>query len=393
MCEKQASTERPNHVNAEATFVMYEAIFKEFWYLCVPMSSSLTYFCGIAATVFIAVSLVIAAVRWFHMCRPFDRKPEYYYPGRPFVVGIYLNALILLPYVVHPDSPDAWYLVRIYFLPVTLYHFTIMLFAYFGTVMKWKKWRRSMFLVSLPLILIQLAAFVMAVMPGNQVGSVAPMLSWAVLYVAGILVSGVCLVALTLVLVWAGQSDADDYSNRNDFPVVTARRWVGMVVLNGLLCWVAVLSASQAMMGVVMMLFAGSSIVFIITALHPHRARPVEDEPVTCEEPACREPETPSRKQQSALEAIHIVMVEQKAYLDAHLTIQDVANRCGYSRSALSGLFRAQLGGFFNYVNHLRLQHVEAYLQEHPGAPLQEAILESGFNSRQAYYSVKARIK
>ena len=40
----------------------------------------------------------------------------------------------------------------------------------------------------------------------------------------------------------------------------------------------------------------------------------------------------------------------------------------------------------------LRLQHVEAYLEAHPGAPLQEAILESGFNSRQAYYAVKARL-
>ena len=370
---------------------MNEAIFKEFWYLCDPMSSSLTYFCGMATTAFIAVSLVIAVVRWFHMCRPYDRKPDYYYPGRPFVVGIYLNSLILLPYVLHPESPDAWYLVRIYFLPVTLFHFTIMLFAYFGKVMKWDKWRMPMLFVSLPLILIQLAAFVMAVMPGNQVGSVNPKLSWAVLYVAGILVSSICLVALTLVMVWAGQSDADDFSNRNDFPVVSARRWVGLVALNGSLCWIAVLSASQAMMAVVMMLFASSSVVFITTALHPHRGRPVEDEPVG-EEPVSREPEPPSRKQQSALEAIHIVMVEQKAYLDAHLTIQDVANRSGYSRSALSSLFRAHLGGFFNYVNRLRVQHVEAYLQAHPGASLQEAILESGFNSRQAYYSVKARL-
>lgn len=383
--------QRPSLVNGEATFVMDEAIFKEFWYLCHPMSASLTYFCGISATTFIAVSLVIAAVRWFHMCRPFDRKPGYYYPGRPFVVGIYLNALLLLPYVVHPDSPDAWYLVRIYFLPVTLFHFTIMLFAYFGTVMQWKKWRLLMFLVSLPLILIQLAAFMMAVMPGDQVGSVNPQLSWAALYVVGILVSGVGIVAMTMVLVWAGQSDADDFSNRNDFPVVSARRWVGMVMVNGTLCWVAVLSASQAMMAAVMLLFACSSVFFIITALHPHRGRPVEDEPAKQEESA-QEPEAPSKRQQSALEAIRIVMVEQQAYLDAHLTIQDVANRCGYSRSALSSLFRAQLGGFFNYVNSLRLQHVEAYLQAHPGAPLQEAILESGFNSRQAYYSVKARL-
>lgn len=95
------------------------------------------------------------------------------------------------------------------------------------------------------------------------------------------------------------------------------------------------------------------------------------------------------KKRQELLSAIHTVVVEQEAYLDAHLTIQDVADRCGYSRSALSSLFKAELGGFFSYVNGLRVQHVETYLKENPSATLQEAVLESGFNSRQAYYSVK----
>jgi hypothetical protein len=49
-------------------------------------------------------------------------------------------------------------------------------------------------------------------------------------------------------------------------------------------------------------------------------------------------------------------------------------------------------GRLFQLRERLRLQHVEAYLQAHPGAPLQEAILESCFNSRQAYYAVKARL-
>ncbi|MCR5708860.1 MAG: helix-turn-helix domain-containing protein [Bacteroidales bacterium] len=52
----------------------------------------------------------------------------------------------------------------------------------------------------------------------------------------------------------------------------------------------------------------------------------------------------------------------------------------------------AGLGGFFTYVNKQRLQHVENYLKEHPDATLQEAVLESGFNSRQTYYSVKSKL-
>ena len=356
------------------------------------MTIPLTYLCGVSAAVYIAVCLTLAAVRWFHMCRPYGRSPQYYYPGRPFVVGVYLSTLAVLPYALHPESPDAWYLVRLYFLPVTLLHFTILLYAYFGNVMQWKKWHGPMVVVSTPVVLALLAAIVMAVMPGDQVGTLAPALSWSALYATGIIITGVCIAAMGVVLSWAGQFDADDFSNPADFPVTTARRWVMMVVVDVVLCWLGAVFVRPGLLAVIMLLFAGSSVLFIITALHPQRHQPLVEE--TPEEPMADVPRrAPSRKnQQEILQAIHKVVVEQEAYLDAHLTIQDVADRSGYSRSALSGLFKAELGGFFNYVNGLRLQHVDAYLREHPSATLQEAVLESGFNSRQAYYSVKGKV-
>ena len=411
LCTGILSTQRPNPVNTEAKFAYNE----RFLYLCIAkMAPSLPYLCGLAATVFIAVSLTVAAVRWFHMCRPFNRNPRYYYPGRPYVTGIYLNALMLLPYVLHPESPDAWYLVRLYFLPVTLYHFTIMLFSYFGSVMQWKKWRWPMLIVSFPVVLALVAAFGLAVWPGDQVGSVAPALSWAVLYVLGIIITGVCIVAMALILGWVRRFDSDDFSNPADFPVTSARRWIVLVGLNMVLCWVGAVVGSPRLLSVLMLLFAASSVLFIVTALHPHRSRQVEEE---AGEPVPRpvpdtlpgDPSSPSviglvsplpgdpsygasGKKQAILQAIHAVVVEQEAYLDAHLTIQDVADRIGYSRSTLSGLFKAELGGFFNYVNRLRLAHVAAYQQAHPGARLQEALEASGFNSRQAYYNVKDRL-
>lgn len=356
------------------------------------MAPTLSYLCGMAATVFVAVSLAIAAVRWFHMCRPYDRNHRYYYPGRPFVSGIYLNALVLLPYAFCPDCPDMWYLARLYFLPVTIYHFALMLYAYFGNVMKWKQWRRPMLMVSIPIGMALLAAFVLAVIPGNQVGTMFPTLSVCILYALGLVSTGVCIAALCLVLRWARQFNEDDYSNPADFPVTSTRRWTVMVIVNVILCWTGTLSGSRAVMAVLMVIFAFCSVLFIISALHPQRTRPVEigEADAAGEEAPKRGPS--KRKQQELLQAVKAVVVEQEAYLDAHLTIQDVADRCGYSRSMLSGLFKAEFGGFFSYINRLRLQHVDAYLQEHPDASLQEAALESGFNSRQAYYSVKSKI-
>jgi len=362
------------------------------------MAPAVSYLCGMAATVFVAASLVIAAVRWFHMCRPYDRNPRYYYPGRPFVTGIYLNALMLLPYALDPASSDAWYLTRLYFLPVTLFHFTILLFSYFGTVMQWKQWRIPMIIVSVPVVLALLAAFVMAVMPGDQVGSVAPMLSWAVLYVLGIIVTAVCITAMAVVLIWAGRFDTDDFSNEADFPVTAARRWVILTIVNMVLVWISAVVAQPALMAAVMLLFATSSVILIISALHPHRSRPVQEEAGQEVNDNADDGDVPAqvpsrKKQQEILAAIHTVVEEQKAYLDAHLTIQDIADRSGYSRSALSSLFKAEFGGFFNYINRLRLQHVETYQKEHPGSSIQEAALESGFNTRQNYYSVKSKLE
>ena len=370
------------------------------------MVSALSYLCGMAASVFVAVSLTIAAVRWFHLCRPYDRKPKYYYPGRPFVIAIFLNALVLLPYALHPDSPDAWFLARVYFLPVTIFHFTILLFSYFGNVMQWKKWRLPTLIFGFPVVFSMLAALGMAVWPGGQVEQMAPALTWTLLYVMGVITTGICIAAMLVVLAWARRFDADDFSNPADFPVTTARRWTLLVLVNLILCWTGALAASPGLMAVIMLLLAASSVLFIITALHPHRSQPVEepeeeaaapvgepeDETAAPVEATAPKRAASGRKRAEILSAIRFVVEEQKAYLDAHLTIQDVADRCGYSRSTLSGLFKAELGGFFNYVNRLRVQHVESYLQEHPSATLQEAVLESGFNSRQAYYAVKAKV-
>ena len=85
------------------------------------------YFYGLAAAAYVITCLVVASVRWFHMCRPYDRNPRYYYPGRRAATLIYLSALFIVPYVIYPDSHLAWLLVRAYFLPVDLYFLTILI--------------------------------------------------------------------------------------------------------------------------------------------------------------------------------------------------------------------------------------------------------------------------
>lgn len=357
------------------------------------MVPALSYFCGLATMVYITTCLGMAAIRWFHMCRPYDRHPDYYYPSRPHLVGIFMNSLVLLPYVVHPESGDAWYLVRVYFLPLTIFHFIIVLFAYFGSMLHWQRWRKQVLLVAWPLVIYLTAAFVLAVWPGEQLGGAVSTAAETFLLVVGLLVTGICARAIILVFRWARRFDVDDFSNPTDFPVVAARRWLWMILLNVLLCWAGALAGCRAMMIVVQLVMAAGIVGFIITALHPLRTTPVEEQeatPAAPQEEQVYQRAMPAKKRMEILSAVKTVVEDGEAFMDPHLTLQDVSDRSGYSRTYISGLMKAEHGGFFAYINRLRLQHVDAWLAEHPGATVTEAAEESGFTSRQAYYKVRA---
>ena len=357
--------------------------------------SKLSYFYGICAAMFLATFLVNAAVRWFHMCKPFNSAPRYYYPGRPYVTGVFLSSILIIPYIINPESADAWYLARIFILPTTIFHYIILQFSYFGSVMQWRRWKAPVLLTALPVFLGVVPAEILTFVPGDQIGTIInPALASWTLYSIGAIETLVCIASMVVVLLWAERYDADEFSNRADFPVVFARRWMFLVFFNQLFVWTAALTNSQLMVAITMLLLALSSIIFIISALHPNRNRPVGDKEVPEDAPKIERAyqRTLSNKtHQEILAAILTVVVEQRAYLEPHLTIQDVADRCGYNRSYVAGIFKGEFNGFFNYINTLRLEHAENYLKAHPDATIQEAVYESGFASRQAYYAFKGK--
>lgn len=367
------------------------------------MSQSATYFCGLAAMLYLAVCLTLAAVRWFHMCRPYDRDARYYYPGRPFVTGVWLSALATVPYVLHPESVDAWCLARLYFLPVTMFHFAIIAFSYFGSVMQWRRWRALALLVGMPVALALLAAVGLSVWPGEQLAA-SPLRTAATwVYVAlGVVVTITCVALMCVVLRWAKRFDNDDFSNPADFPVVQARRWILMIVVNMGLCWAGAALDSPAFLAALQLLLAVSCVVFLITALQPHRNGPVEVAVVTEPLAEAQEVDLPEQPEvrsepsgvrpEELLSAVVTVVEEQEAYRDSHLTLQDVANRCGYGRTYIAAVVKSELGGFFSYVNHLRVEYAERYLNEHPEATIAEAAEAAGFSDRKAFYKARGHV-
>jgi AraC-like DNA-binding protein len=351
------------------------------------------YYYALAAAILITATLAGAAIRWFHMCRPYDRNAQYYFPGRPFIVIGFLSTLVLLPYVFHPRDADAWYVTRFFFLGIIPLLLTVLLFSYFGNIMEWRKWRSPMHVIGSPVALILFAALALAIWPGEQIGLINLALTGCLLYIPGAVGTAVCLASVIVVLAWARSFNEDDYSNPNDFPVAIAKRWTLRAFINLLLCWTTVLLNDRRVMAAAMLLFAFFAVATIISALNPHRDGPIEEEDPSEADEALPKSGVSKKVNSEILSSIRIVVEEQEAYLEAHLTIQDVADRCGYSRSYVASVIKAKYGGFFDYINGLRMKSMAAYQNQHPEATVQEAAEASGFASRQAYYMVKARLE
>ena len=361
------------------------------------------YLSGLATAFYIATNLVFAAVRWFHICRPYDKDPDYYFPGRKAACLTALASLVLIPYALHPHSPSAWLVAKAYFLPAELYFLTVLLLSYFGNIMQWKKWKRPAWLAGVPgLAGLVLAPLFAGLFQRWGIGSFR--LANGVIFGLGAVMTVICLLAVWMVYRWARTVNDEEYSNPNDYPAAFARRNVYRMLLTVVLLWVAALADSRTVMALLELFLSGFSTVLLIVILKPHRHLAGEQQPA--EVPAQPAPEAPTvsttelynrtlseSKALTILSAISEVVVEQQAFLDPHLTIQDVADRAGYNRTYIAGLFKTELGGFFNFINGLRLEYAEKYKKEHPDATLNEVISESGFASRTTYYAVKARMQ
>ena len=91
------------------------------------------------------------------------------------------------------------------------------------------------------------------------------------------------------------------------------------------------------------------------------------------------------------IKTIRAEVEERQAFLDPGLTLASLAIRCRTNRTYVSSALM-ELGGFFNYINHLRLSFADNWKKAHPNTTLEQVALASGFHSRQTFYNVRRQL-
>ncbi len=355
-----------------------------------------------ACFTFILGSLFCSIIRWGHMCRPYDRRADYFYPARRMVSLTYLTPLLLLPYVFHWRSPDTWLFVRAFFLfymPV----FASMAFrSYFFSGRRWR-WLRMGLGTVLPGLFL-LVLFVFACKGGDsltrwQEGLIVPITETVCALLAGYLVYTTFWLMRRIHYYLHGE-----YSNNEDFPIRFAKGVVFIPLLMLLITWGIYLADNCWLLGCFYLLVTVVAFGILLVILHPQRtgARLVEQEMELVTDRVIQENETmvsdemkeamvePSRDSGSASsevldrleQKLRVLVEEEKLYLKPNLTMTELAVRLKTNRSYLSQLFRNRFhSSFYGYINRLRIHYAIEYVRKHPEATRRDIAAKSGFGS------------
>ena len=348
------------------------------------------YWHGIAANVYLISCWLFAVIRWFHTCRAPKDRHEYIWPDRKMQVTFFCCSVVLLPYILNPLSEDAWLLWKSYF-PCTYYYYCgSLLFCFFGSVKQWSRWKTTNWVMAIITLIAMMPLIMNAWIPEGFITEKGLRISIMAVQIVSLLMVGYCGLAMWQVWQWIKEARDEAYSNPDDFPIDYARRvWLMPLYFTPLL-WPAYLLDNPDLMAILNILLAVANVVLLLNVLPIWRRNAIlsdtaEPEPEEYDEHA-------EERMQKIANEIETFVDKERGFLDPHLKIGTVVSHCSYSRTYVSQVFTNYFGGFSNYVNRLRLNYYEYYMEQHPNSTKDTAAQESGFTSYTAYYKVKERL-
>ena len=358
------------------------------------IQTDIFYWFGVAVTLYLVTCWSFSAVRGFHHCGTPKERRDYIWPDRKMQVTFYLCSTMLLPCVIAPRSEASWLLIKSYF-PCTYYFYCgAMMFCFFGTVQQWKVWKTTNRIAGLITALAMMPFILHAWWPGGVLNAASIQVFTVVVVVVAMLLMVYCGVAMWQVWRWMQVARDVNYSNPEDFPTEYAHRvWLAPLALTPLI-WPAFIFDSPMIMAVLLVPLSIFNIVLLLTVLPVWRRAKIlsscEDEDADFEVDAPAEL-AEERTERIAAEIEQFVNTEA-AYLDPHLKLEQVVERCSFSRSYVSQVFTERFGGFSDYVNGLRINYFERYKSQHPNSTDEAAAEASGFTSFKAYVKAKERL-
>lgn len=366
-----------------------------------------------ATAIHVAVSTMVAVVRWGHKCEPYAKHMDYYYPAWRAIIACFLTNIILSTAIFMPNDEDTILQMRMMLIMGSPFFCATLMFVYFGKSLKTTKWHKPIFAMALIFTLLMGTSTTLAIIPGNQIVYRSVFCKWlfSITGIMALLFMACFIQALRMIIRALQRFSESNYSNPDDFPQQYASEVIWIPVLNVSTSWCATFIGTQTALSIGLIIISATNAIFLIGALSPHRSLDVSrleqessdsTEPIIADEPE-PEPEpmlaqtneetiSQERKEEIARTIRHYVEDEQ-AYLDNHLTLASLSRTCGINRTYVSQVISERMGGFYTYVNRCRLAHAAQLKVQNPEASVEELASASGFGTRQTYYNIRRQLE
>lgn len=226
-------------------------------------------FYSLACYTYILSGVICAVVRWFHMCRPFDQRGDYFYPARRQVTFFYAATALQLPYMLCPGDPGSWFFARsfgILYYPVC---FALLYHRFFQMRHLWSK-KLSIAYFCSPFLLLG-ALFVIVVFHQNDLLLPYKRLWECIMVCVSILLTYRLVKECRWVAKKVESYHTQNYSNESDFPFTFAKNMLYLPAVWLIVMWTLFLLDNQMVKTFIDLIIAAWHVLFLCRILHPSR--------------------------------------------------------------------------------------------------------------------------
>lgn len=226
-------------------------------------------FYSLACYTYILSGVICAIVRWFHMCRPFDQRSDYFYPARRQVTFFYAATALQLPYMLCPGDPGSWFFARsfgILYYPVC---FALLYHRFFQMRHLWSK-KLSIAYFCSPFLLLG-ALFVIVVFHQNDLLLPYKRLWECIMVCVSILLTYRLVKECRWVAKKVESYHTQNYSNESDFPFTFAKNMLYLPAVWLIVMWALFLLDNQMVKAFIDLIMAAWHVLFLCRILHPSR--------------------------------------------------------------------------------------------------------------------------
>ena len=226
-------------------------------------------FYSLACYTYILSGVICAIVRWFHMCRPFDQRSDYFYPARRQVTFFYAATALQLPYMLCPGDPGSWFFARsfgILYYPVC---FALLYHRFFQMRHLWSN-KLSIAYFCSPFLLLG-ALFVIVVFHQNDLLLPYKRLWECIMVCVSILLTYRLVKECRWVAKKVESYHTQNYSNESDFPFTFAKSMLYLPAVWLIVMWTLFLLDNQMVKAFIDLIMAAWHVLLLCRILHPSR--------------------------------------------------------------------------------------------------------------------------